>query len=265
MMLNRLQAASIMTLMALITVPSLALPWGPDLCYQADLLHGKECYGKVKLMVSGDESLLEVEIEGLMEAGEYEVTLFKNYYSDIVAGTMDVGEDGKGEATFTIPFMDPDFTVHVQKGDTLLISGEWVECERPFKHEDVKVSPRTLNLKSMGRWVTVKITIQTDPEPTDFRLNVNGGTLEPATVKVAPGHVILKFSREALQELCTEGETEVTVSLKIGDESLELTDTIRVINEGNNGATQAHQGRGAGSNNGKANGNGNGNGKGKKK
>jgi len=243
MMVNRLQAATVLMLTALFTVPSLAFPGeSQPRCYQAELLYEDTRYGLVKFWVSGDASFLEIEIEGFGHPGLYDVELFMDYYSDFVAGEIDIDDDGDGEEKYKIPFRDPDFLVRVTDGEHTLVSGEWVECEIPEKPVEVKVSPQTLNLKSQGKWVTVKVTVSTTPEPTDFELRVgDSDPLTPSSVKVAPGHVMLKFSRSGLAELCEEGSTEVTISFKIGDDTVELSDVIRVINEGNQEAASTQQ------------------------
>jgi hypothetical protein len=242
-MINRLQAASVLMLAALVTVPSLAFPGDSQTrCYQAELFYEDTSYGLASLWVSGAASFLEIEIEGFGHPGPYDVELFMDYYSDLVAGEIKIDGDGDGEEKYKIPFRDPEFTVRVTDGEYTLVSGEWVECEVPEKPVDVKVSPQTLNLKSMGKWVTVKVTVPTDPEPTDFELTVGDGEpLTPSSVKVAPGHVTLKFSRAGLAEICEQGSTEVTIWFKIGDETVELTDVIKVINEGNQESASAHQ------------------------
>ncbi len=258
MMINKVQAASILMMMALFTVPSLALPGGTEnTCYRAELFYEDTSYGEVRLMVSDSASILEVEIEELNITGIYEVQLFKDYYSDFVAGEIEIDEDLKTEATFEIPYRDPDFHVIVKNGLVELRSGEWVECEKPAESVTVKVSPSTLNLKSMGNWVTVKIRVQADSLPTDFKLIVDGESLTPVSALETGDHYTLKFSRKALQSLCEEGENAITVSFKIGDDVIELTDTIKVINEGNHETSSTHEEKNqVKSNNGKAKGKG---------
>ena len=100
---------------------------------------------------------------------------------------------------------------------------------------DAKISPSTLNLESNGNWVTVKILYPVgDNEPSDFKMYVDGDFIEPTSVKISPQHITLKFSRAELQEICDEGEVRVNLSFKIGDQTIELSDTIRVIKKGNN-------------------------------
>jgi hypothetical protein len=236
MKLSRIQAASILTLFMLFTVPSLAFSGdSKPSCYQAELLYDDIVYGKVKLIVSGNLNILEVEIEEFIHIGEFTVEIFKDYYSNFVAGTLEVDSDGNGRAVFEIPFHSPDFTVHVRRGENVLTSGEWVECEKLVLPMKVKVSPQSLNLKSMGKWVTVKITFPVgDLVPSDFKMTVNGYTIDSYSAKISKNHIILKFSRAELQEICEEGEEDVILSFKIGDQTIELSDTIKVINKGKN-------------------------------
>jgi hypothetical protein len=267
MMINKVQAASIVMLMALFTVPSLAIPGNSQpRCYQADLILDDTVYGHAKLWVSGNANFLEIEIEDFPYSGTYEIKLFKDYYSDFVAGDLEI-EDGDGEDKYKIPYQDPDFKVLIYSEDYELVSGDWIECEIPEKNLKVKISPQTLNLKSKGKWVTVKVTVPTDPEPTDFELWVGeDGPIPSSWTKVAPGHVMIKFSRVELQELCEEGSVEVTLTFKIGEETIELSDVIRVIHGGNQEPTQTHQANNkVKSNNGKANRKSNGKAKGKNK
>jgi len=142
-MVNRLQAASVLMLAALFTVPSLAFPSeSQPRCYQVELFYEDTSYGLASLWVSGAASFLEIEIEGLGHPGLYDVMLFMDYYSDFVAGEIEIDDDGDGEERYKIPFRDPKFTVRVTDGDYTLVSGEWVECETPEKPVEVKVSPQ---------------------------------------------------------------------------------------------------------------------------
>ncbi len=63
---------------------------------------------------------------------------------------------------------------------------------------------------------------------------LDGDYIEPTSVKINPKHITLKFSRAELQELCVPGDNTVSISFTLGDESVELSDTIKVINNGQN-------------------------------
>jgi hypothetical protein len=45
-----------------------------------------------------NEYFLEVEINELVYPGVYEVHLFKDYYSNFVAGTIEIDDEGNGKA-----------------------------------------------------------------------------------------------------------------------------------------------------------------------
>lgn len=109
-----------------------------------------------------------------------------------------------------------------------------------------KVTPRTLNLRSNGKWITVKIVLPAGVSTEGFnisqvRLEVNGHTFEPVWGKVHDNTVIVKFRRSEVQGALEEGQytVEVTGVLPSGS-SFAGTDTIRVIKPGN-GNMKAHQ------------------------
>ena len=243
MMVNRIQAAILVMLIALFTVPSLAYPGvKSDVCYKAGLYYGDTKYGEAKLIISDDTSVLEVEIRDFISPGLYNIEIFKDYYSAFVAGDLLLDEMGNGEVEYYIPYLDNEFTIQINNDDYSIVSREWVECEMPEKTVEAKVSPQTLNLNSKGKWVTVKITFPTDPEPSEFKVKIGDSeSLSPVSIKIAPNHIMLKFSRSELAVLCTEGTSEIRISFKVGEETIELSDIIKVINEGNQGATPHHQ------------------------
>lgn len=232
MKLNIVQAASLIMLFTLIAVPSLAFTGSTDSsCYQAPLLYEGAEYGKVKLIPSNEDNKLEVEIEEFLYPGLYSVQIFKDYYSDIVLGDIEINGDGDGKEEFVVIFSSPDFTVHIVNGGYVLTSGEWTECEKPIKPENIKISPSALNLKSSGKWVTVKIIYPFEEvEPTEFEMHIGDQTLTPEIKKVEPDHILLKFKREEIQQNCKEEVETVGISFRIGDEVVELTDTIKIIN-----------------------------------
>ncbi len=101
------------------------------------------------------------------------------------------------------------------------------------------VHPRTLNLRSGGRWITVKISLPggIDPEDLDIsevRLWVDDEEIEPEWGKVCDDCVMIKFSRDALQEIGSPGEeVEIRITGTLpGGGSFEDTDTIRMIDPG---------------------------------
>jgi hypothetical protein len=238
-----MRLASLVTLFTLFVVPSIAFSGDSESsCYKAELLYDEVPYGIVKLVVSGGENILVVKIVGFTHPGEYSVKFFKDYYSNFVAGSVEIDDEGYGEAVFEVPFRSPDFSINISSDDIVLTSGEWVECEKPDKPLKVKVSPSSLNLNSNGKWVTVKITTSLrNLELSDFKMIVNDKTIDAYSVKVSRNHVILKFSREQLQEACDGVQEKVIISFKIGDQRIKLSDTIKIINkEKNVRASSAH-------------------------
>ena len=255
MSLNRVQAASVLILATLFVVPSFAFPANADVCYRAELFYEESTIGWAKLKVSDGKQFLKVEVEDFSEPGTYEVLLLKDYNGDFVAGNIEINEDGDGEDKFEIPYKDPEFQVIIKKGETEISSGDWVECEKPKDPLVVKVSPSTLNLKSKGKWVIVKVGIQPETTPNDFKMIINDEEIPVYSVKETGNHFTLKFSREDVQKHCTEGENIITVFFKIGDDTIELTDCIRAIHGENMNTAQIQKGQnGDKANNGKAKG-----------
>ena len=119
----------------------------------------------------------------------------------------------------------------------------------------VTVHPQTLNLRSGGRWITVKIELPEGMNPEDLdiskvKLWVNDEAIEPEWGEACDDYVMIKFSRDALQELGSpdeEIEIRVTGELPSG-ESFEGTDTIRMIDPGN-GKIKASQKQNRGNSN----------------
>jgi hypothetical protein len=104
----------------------------------------------------------------------------------------------------------------------------------------ISVHPQTLNLRSGGRWITVKIHLPEgmDPEDLDItkvRLWVNGDPIESEWSEACDDYVMIKFSRDKLQELGSpDEEVEIKITGELpGGGSFDGTDTIRMINPGN--------------------------------
>ncbi len=103
----------------------------------------------------------------------------------------------------------------------------------------VDIKPNTLNLRSMGRWVTVYITPPSGrtAEEIDIdtlKLRVGDEVVNASWGRVHDGVLMVKFSREDLQRIVGPGESvEVKLTGAYTDEtSFEGEDTIRVINPG---------------------------------
>ena len=119
----------------------------------------------------------------------------------------------------------------------------------------VTVHPQTLNLRSGGRWITVKIELPEGMNPEDLdiskvKLWVNDEAIEPEWGEACDDYVMIKFSRDALQELGSPGEeVEIRVTRELpGGESFEGTDTLRMIDPGN-GKIKASQKQNRGNSN----------------
>ena len=237
MRFNKMQVLGLLLVLGMVTVPSLAFPNNSKTgCYTAELTDAGETYGNVKLLIKPDGSRLIVEVENYVP-GDYEVVLFKDYYSDLVLGNLTIRNDGAGKGSFNCPLQEPDFIVYVESDTHTLTSGDWVECEMP---NQVKISPSTLNLKSNGKWVTVKIMMD-DPIPEGFELTVNGAPVEYEITSESPNHVIVKILRSDLQALCESGVNSITISYMSGGEPVQYSDTFRVINMGNPHQTVAQE------------------------
>ena len=151
------------------------------------------------------------------------------------------------------------YTIHAWATNAL---GLEAEASTSFTVQEtrltVSVHPRTLNLRSGGRWITVKITLPAGVDPQDLditavRLWVDGEALEPLWGEACDDCVMIKFSRDELQELVSPGEeVEITVTGELpGGGSFEDTDTITVINPGNGNVKATQKQNRGNSNNGK--------------
>jgi hypothetical protein len=192
-----------------------------------------------------------------------------------------------GPTTMSIPDTG-DYTIHAWAVNTL---GLEAEAQTSFTVRvtqiTVSVHPQTLNLRSGGRWITVKIILPEGMDPQELDINevrlwINGEAIEPEWGEACDDCVMIKFSRKELQDLGLPGEeVEIRITGELpGGGSFEETDTIRMINPGNGNikATQqqnqgkSNKGKGPKNNRGKGpknkgsnNGKGKGRGKGPKK
>jgi len=107
----------------------------------------------------------------------------------------------------------------------------------------IRIEPRTLNLKSVGQWVTCHIELPAgydvrDIEITRLRLNgVVAAESHPTAVGDDDGDgvpdLMVKFSREALIAVLEPGEdVPMVVTGTVAGEAFEGMDAIRVINPG---------------------------------
>jgi parallel beta-helix repeat protein len=109
----------------------------------------------------------------------------------------------------------------------------------PAVEAAVKIRPRTLNLRSRGKWIMCVIRLPEDYNVAD--IDPNSILLEDEIpvdrVWLQEEFAVVKFSRTAVQEMLTEVETPAEVELVVSGERSDGTifegaDTIRVINKG---------------------------------
>jgi len=146
--------------------------------------------------------------------------------------------------TYTEPInitgLDPDlYTLHVWASNNLgIMTSATTEFTVYETQLTVQVSPETLNLRSNGNWITVKIQL---PEGTHangyniskIRLTVNGESFSPVWGKNEGESVMLKFDRAEIQDALDEDEYTVTITGETPEgDSFEETDILKVINPG---------------------------------
>jgi hypothetical protein len=102
---------------------------------------------------------------------------------------------------------------------------------------EICIHPETLNLRSRGNWITVKIYLPSDVDPeeldlTKVKLWINGESISPEWGTAGDDYVMLKYSRSMVQGKMLSGdEVEIKVTGELpGGGSFEGIDTIRVIN-----------------------------------
>ncbi len=102
---------------------------------------------------------------------------------------------------------------------------------------EVKIVPRTINLTSMGKWITCYISLPEDYNVTD--IDPNSILLEEEIqaqlfqVNEQEQVAIVRFSREELRAILDTGDVELTITGQLTDGTVfEGTDIIRVIDKG---------------------------------
>jgi len=136
-----------------------------------------------------------------------------------------------------------DYHFHAWANNTMGLVGEAsVQFYVRTTGLTVEICPKTLNLKSNGRWVTVYITFPEDISADDvdlesLELEVDGKSISANWTRVGEGVLMVKFSRDALKEIVDgPGEIEIHVSGElVGGGTFEGSDTIKVINPGKGG------------------------------
>ncbi len=106
---------------------------------------------------------------------------------------------------------------------------------RPPIPADVNIEPDTLNLRSMGNWLTCQIRLPeaynvADIDPNSVFLE---GIVSADSLQINNNAAVVKFSRSQVQSILTIGENELTLTGELLDGTIfEGIDTIRVINKG---------------------------------
>jgi hypothetical protein len=130
-----------------------------------------------------------------------------------------------------------EYAFQVWANNTLGLTGsKTVRFTVVLSDLSVEIHPQTLNLKSNGRWVTVRITPPAGYAPQDVivetvKLHIGDDELEAEWGKAGDYYVMAKFSRSDLQDLLEPGESvELRVTGELDDgNDFESTGTIRVI------------------------------------
>ncbi len=149
---------------------------------------------------------------------------------------LTVKPDGSFEGLLPLPIPELTELVCLFSGTMLLSSAScgFIPLFPEEVNATLKLTPRTLNLKSNGRWVTARLTLSTDVawmvDPSSLELE----GIAAHRVKVLDDRTLqVKFSREALMALLSPGDVTVCVSGSLTDgQTFSACDTIRVIQSG---------------------------------
>jgi hypothetical protein len=135
----------------------------------------------------------------------------------------------------------PDLAVADFRSNTVSVLLNTGPAGCPSVPMTLDLAPSTLNLRSMGRWVTATLEPEPPASPADIdvaSILMNGSVPVDASGPISIGDadgdgrpdLTVKFNRAAVELSVTEGEAvEVTVTGQIGDGCFEATDGIRVI------------------------------------
>ena len=101
---------------------------------------------------------------------------------------------------------------------------------------ELRITPRTLNLRSRGNWVNAQLSIGSDEDIDLDNLDLESfmlmGSIPAENVRAWGNRVIMKFDRAALSDILagSGAEADVTVTGSTLDGLfIEASDTIRII------------------------------------
>jgi hypothetical protein len=137
---------------------------------------------------------------------------------------------------------DGDYRLYAWANNTLGLVGKASVEFHVRTSLTVEICPKTLNLKSNGKWVTVYIMLPEDISADDvdvksLELEVGDESISANWTRAGEGVLMVKFSRGALKGIVDGlGEVEIQVYGKlVGGGSFGGSDTIKVINPGKGG------------------------------
>jgi len=148
--------------------------------------------------------------------------------------------DGDGDTTEPIPL---DLVGNPRTVNRTVDMGAYEYAPPAGLHAHIRILPRTLNLKSRGRWITCYIEL---PEPHNVG-DIDVGSLllndrvhaaaRPATVGDYDGDgipdLMVKFPRHEVIAILGVGErVEITITGQVAGNAFQGSDLIRVINPG---------------------------------
>jgi len=159
------------------------------------------------------------------------VDINEDFIPDAIV-TVDVDSDGNFEAELPLPDsrIEEVVVLFVGTEDLAPVGTRFLPLQTEV-NATLRVTPRTLNLKSNGRWVTARLTFSQDVAGTVIPSSLELEGIGADRVKVLDNRTLLmKFSREALIALLSPGDVTVCVSGELTDgQTFSAYDTIRVI------------------------------------
>jgi len=120
---------------------------------------------------------------------------------------------------------------------------------RPTIPAEVRIVPRTINLTSMGKWITCYISLPEDYNVADIDPNnvILEYEIQPESLRLDEEQqvVIAKFSRSDVQGILSIGQIELSITGQLTDGTVfEGTDVIRVKDKGGKNIESVRSGPG---------------------